>query len=68
MPVAVLVFRDPMEVARSLQERDGFPLTLGLALWHRYVRQSLVSVDRLPVLVVELRAVTRRTPSDGATT
>jgi hypothetical protein len=52
-PVAVLVYRDPMEVARSLQERDGFPLTLGLALWHRYVRQSLVSVDRLPVLVVD---------------
>jgi hypothetical protein len=52
-PVAVLVFRDPMEVARSLQRRDGFPLTLGLALWHRYVRQSLVSVAGLPVLVVD---------------
>jgi len=52
-PVAVLVFRDPLEVAHSLQKRDGFPLTLGLALWHRYVRQSLVSLEGLPVLVVE---------------
>ncbi len=52
-PVAVLVFRDPLEVALSLQRRNGFPLTLGLALWHRYVRQSLVSVSDLPVLVVE---------------
>lgn len=52
-PVAVLVFRDPLEVALSLQRRNGFPLTLGLALWHRYVRQSLVSLSGLPVLVVE---------------
>jgi hypothetical protein len=52
-PVAVLVFRDPVEVALSLQDRDGFPLTLGLALWHRYVRHSLVSLAGLPVLVVE---------------
>jgi hypothetical protein len=52
-PVAVLVFRDPLEVALSLQRRNQFPLTLGLALWHRYVRQSLVSLSGLPVLVVE---------------
>jgi hypothetical protein len=52
-PVAVLVFREPLEVALSLQRRDGFPLSLGLALWYRYVRQSLVSLADLPVLVVE---------------
>lgn len=52
-PVAVLVFRDPIEVALSLQQRDGFPVTLGLALWHRYVCQSLRSVVGLPVLAVE---------------
>jgi hypothetical protein len=53
VPIAVLVYREPMEVALSLQRRDGFPLTLGLALWHRYVSQSLVSLTGLPVLVVE---------------
>ena len=52
-PIAVLVFRDPLEVAQSLRERDGLPLTLGLALWQRYVRESLASVEGLPVLVVE---------------
>ncbi len=52
-PVAILVFREPLEVALSLQRRNEFPLTLGLALWHRYVRQSLASVVGLPVLVVE---------------
>ncbi len=48
-----------------LQQRDGFPLTLGLALWHRYVRQSLVSVDRLPVLVVDYGRSLEEPPSDG---
>lgn len=52
-PIAVLVYRDPMEVALSLCERDGFPLTLGLALWQRYVRESFASLEGLPVLVVE---------------
>jgi hypothetical protein len=52
-PVAVLVFRDPLEVALSLQRRNEFPLTLGLALWHRYVRESMASLVDLPVLVVE---------------
>lgn len=56
-PVAVLVYREPLEVALSLQRRNGFPLTLGLALWHRYVRQSLVSLQGLPVLVVEYSKV-----------
>jgi hypothetical protein len=52
-PVAILVYRDPVEVALSLRERDGFPLTLGLALWQRYVRASFASIEGLPVLVVE---------------
>jgi hypothetical protein len=56
-PVVVLVFREPAEVALSLQRRNEFPLTLGLALWHRYVRQSFVSVSGLPVLVVEYTRV-----------
>ncbi len=56
-PVAILVFRDPLEVALSLQKRNEFPLTLSLALWHRYVRQSLASLVGLPVLVIEYARV-----------
>jgi hypothetical protein len=52
-PVAVLVVRDPLEVARSLEHRNDFPLTLSLALWRRYVQQSVVAVQGLPVFVVE---------------
>jgi hypothetical protein len=33
----VHTFRHPFEVAASLQQRNGFPLDLGLALWERYL-------------------------------
>ena len=52
-PVAILVLRDPLEVAQSLQRRNDFPLSLGLALWRRYVQQSVVSVEGLPVFIIE---------------
>jgi Glycosyl transferase family 2 len=58
-PVAVLVLRDPLEVALSLERRNSFPLMLSLAIWHRYVRQSVVAVEGLCVLAVEYRAVLR---------
>ena len=53
--VAVCVWRDPLEVAQSLQTRDAMPLEFGIALWERYVRASfgagvprvIVSYNRL---------------------
>ena len=54
-PVAVLVLRDPLEVARSLEHRNEFPISYSLALWRRYVQQSLTAVDGLPVFVAEYR-------------
>jgi hypothetical protein len=54
-PAAILVVRDPSEVALSLQQRDGFPVTLGLAIWHRYVRASVTALHGLPVYVVAYR-------------
>lgn len=47
----VLVHRNPLEVATSLQAREGFPMSLGLALWERYIRSSLAAVAGLPVCV-----------------
>jgi hypothetical protein len=52
-PCVVLILRDPMDVARSLKTRNDFPLTLGLAIWERYVRQSVASVAGLAVYAVE---------------
>lgn len=36
VPVCVIVNRSPIEVARSLQMRNGFPIAVGLALWECY--------------------------------
>jgi hypothetical protein len=37
----VLLWRSPLAVARSLRSRQGFPLSLGLALWEHYTRAAL---------------------------
>jgi hypothetical protein len=54
---AVLVLRDPLEVARSLQARDHIPVMLGLAMWDRYLRAAAVGLGGLPSLVVEYDAM-----------
>jgi hypothetical protein len=35
---AIVIVRDPLEVASSLQRRNGLPVTTGLALWAAYNR------------------------------
>jgi len=37
----VLAHRDPLEIARSLQARDGLPLAVGIALWEVYSLAAL---------------------------
>lgn len=41
----LLVFREPLAVAQSLQRRHGFPLALGLDLWEWYNRRALSLLD-----------------------
>ena len=53
----MFVYRDPLEVARSLKARDGFPLTHGLALWERYVRAAGANLEGLPTLCTDFRRV-----------
>ena len=53
----VLVLRDPLEVARSLQARDELPIVLGLALWDRYMRSAVLGLEGSPTLVVEYTAM-----------
>jgi hypothetical protein len=54
---AVFVHRHPLEVARSLQSRDGFRLTQGLALWERYTRAACANLDGLPTLCTDYQRV-----------
>ncbi|HEV3282527.1 MAG TPA: hypothetical protein VG032_13070 [Acidimicrobiales bacterium] len=49
---AIYVTRDRFEVAGSLQARNGFTVTHGLALWERYIRSSLLALDGIPTLVL----------------
>lgn len=51
-PVAgVVVFRNPIDVARSLEKRDYIPPQFGVALWMRYTRLLLEQTAGMPVLV-----------------
>ena len=50
-PVVLLVHRNPLEVVDSLGRRDEFSKVVSLALWERYVRDSLRNSDGHPVHV-----------------
>jgi hypothetical protein len=56
---AVLVWRSPLAVARSLQKRDGMHLADGIALWERYNRAALANLDGLNTFVCSYEAVLR---------
>lgn len=50
-PVAVMAFRHPLAVARSLAARNGFSLRHGLALWEIYNAQALWNLRGVPTAV-----------------
>ena len=47
----IVVFRNPLDVARSLEHRDYIQSELGLALWMRYSRLLLEQSRGMPVMV-----------------
>ncbi len=51
-PVVIIVWRDPIAVARSLARRDKRPLVLSLALWEHYNRTLLHDSAGLPRILV----------------
>jgi len=50
--VTVFMWRDPLAVAHSLRARQGFTLSLGLALWDRYNRDALAALAGRSTYVV----------------
>jgi hypothetical protein len=50
-PVVLLVHRNPLEVVDSLARRDELSKVVSLALWERYVRDSLRNSEGHPVHV-----------------
>ncbi|MCF8466578.1 MAG: glycosyltransferase, partial [Sneathiella sp.] len=51
-PIAIHVWRDPVEVAVSLARRNGFALDFGVALWERYVRSAFQSAQGIPSVII----------------
>ena len=51
-PVCIHIFRNPLEVARSLQSRNGFGIAGGLALWEAYNLHALNAAKNLPRIPV----------------
>ena len=47
-PVCIHIFRNPLEVAYSLQRRNGFSIAAGLALWETYNLRALSASGNLP--------------------
>ncbi len=54
---AVLVWRSPMAVARSLLSRDGLPTVEGLALWERYNRAAIEGLAGVDTYVLDYESV-----------
>ncbi len=54
-PFCVLIYREPLPVARSLAARDGFPISYGIALWELYTREALASTRGLPRVLISHR-------------
>jgi hypothetical protein len=57
--VAVFVHRIPADVAKSLERRNGIPLSSGLDLWERYNRAALAATANIPCVSVSYEEVAR---------
>jgi hypothetical protein len=54
-PFCVLIYREPLPVARSLAARDGFPISYSIALWEKHTRDALASTLGLPRVLLSHR-------------
>lgn len=52
MPVAVVVYRDPLEVAMSLKTRNHFRLAHGIAIWEYSMAGIVNSIQGMPTIFV----------------
>ena len=59
-PVCIHIARNPLEVARSLQARNGFGVAAGLALWETYSRHALSASENVPRALVSYEALALR--------
>ena len=58
-PLVVLPLRNPLEVAASLQKRNGFELAFGHLLWLRHVLEAEVATRGLPRIFLSYDSMLR---------
>lgn len=58
-PVCVHIYRNPLEVARSLKERNNIPIAQGIALWELYNQMAIRNSAELPVVRVAYPSLLR---------
>ena len=57
--VCIHIYRNPLEVARSLQMRNGFSISAGLALWEAYNLHALKASEGLPRISLSYESLMR---------
>ncbi|MFH1216156.1 MAG: sulfotransferase, partial [Pseudomonadota bacterium] len=57
VPVVVFVYRNPIQVARSLEKRNGIPLHVGIALWEHYLVSALNNTHGIPRIIIRYEDV-----------
>ena len=62
----IICLRNPLDVARSLEERDGFPLERGVRLWVDYLGSALLHSAGLPRMFVAFDDLVERPESELA--
>lgn len=53
MPVAVLVYREPLEIFISMHKRNGISKAHCIALWERYLRSALLGSVGMPLVIID---------------
>ncbi|MDE0387936.1 MAG: glycosyltransferase [Rhodospirillales bacterium] len=56
-PICIQIVRNPLEVARSLQVRNGFTISASIGLWEVYNRLALKASENLPRVQVSHEAL-----------
>lgn len=64
-PVFVHVVRSPIEVAMSLNVRNGIGLAEGIALWEAYNRAALKATENEPRLLLNYRKLVENPQAEG---
>jgi hypothetical protein len=58
--VCIHIYRNPLEIAKSLQARDGTPLNVGIAMWEKYTVEALyASRNQLNLFVSHEKLITQ---------